>query len=177
MKVIRKIKKHSLNEAVETNQLPELTAANIKALFNSPEFKTPVSDEEVKQCLEATNNPEITEDFDNLDEASINNCIQNFLTETYSNVKAFEMTGQAVKNGYLFIEGNVTFADNRTKKTNFEFKPGVDNKLKGRNPCIAESLNLELSCKKTDNKIIAEELKYSLNVGNSLVEGLSKYVR
>lgn len=182
MKIIKKNKAASRVVEAATDKttsaeekLPTLSAANIQAMFNSPEFKTIPSDAEIERYLSKKPVEESLDDIESIDEASVTACIENYLTEVHSTVSGFKMINSQIKNNQLIIEGRITFKNGKSKRTIFEFMSDGKNLLKGKNMGISEDAKFSLAYTKEDSKLLAECLKYSQSVKNSLVEGLSKY--
>jgi hypothetical protein len=177
MKIIKKSKR--ITEAKPATgapaQLPALNSANINALFSSAEFKKPVSEAEAESYLADGINESTLDNIEEIDNEALNECITDYLTEVYSNVKDFKVSGCKLVNEQLVIEGKITFDSNACKKTTFKFSPYGKNLLKGQNTGLAENAKFFLSYDlKNNRRLITESLKYSYTVNTSLVEGLSK---
>ena len=115
-------------------------------------------------------------DFDELDEATFNSHIKDYLTEVYSNVKDFEATECELTEGKLTVEGKITFNSGKAKSTTFEFAPSyVDNKviLEGYNKDFSDEKAFKVSCSINEAKsLITESINYSYKINETLVEGL-----
>ena len=165
-----------LTEAEKEPQLPELTGANINSLLNSKEFKKPVSEDEAEAYLAASSEEPSLDSAEEVDEAVINSCINEYLTEAYTNVSDFAVSSCRIRGTKLFIEGKVTFKNGKVKRTLFEFKEANKNILTGTNRGIAESAKFLLAYHIANKKLLVERLKYSYKTANnSLVEGLSRH--
>lgn len=184
MKIIKKNKAASkvIEAATDKNilaeeTLPTLSAANIQAMFNSPEFKTIPSEAETARYLAQNQKPveENLDDVEGIDEESVTTCIENYLKEAYSTVSSFKITSTQLNKNQLIVEGRIAFKNGKNKRTIFEFLSDGKNLLKGNNKGIAEDASFILAYTKDNSKLLAECLKYSHSIKNSLVEGLSKY--
>ena len=172
-----------IEEACEplTEENFDLTDAEMEELFNSDEFKKPISDAEVRGYLgEEKAVEEIFETIDELDDESIQNCICESLTEVYSNVENFVMESCEMNNGAFKINGTINFKSGNTSKTSYVFTEAkhTNNKLvlRGINETLSTDGNftLETTIDSTTKTMIAEALSYSYKINNNLVEGLIK---
>ena len=182
MKVIRKKKTASAKvEAVNKNitltedTLPVLSAANIQAMFNSPDFKTIPTESEVEGYFSKAGSEDTLESLQEIDDTSINSCVENYLKTVYSSVQAFKLYECRLKNNKLLVEGYISFKNGKTKRTIFEFMPDGKNMLRGSNKGIAEDVSFILAYQQNQNTLLAECLKYSYSSKIPLTEGLSKY--
>jgi hypothetical protein len=175
MKVIKVKKKASLTEEAKDVQLPAVTASSIQNLFNRPEFKKPISDEEVESYLDETEDKTL-ESIQSIDRASVTECLKNYLTTAHPMVKDFKIQKCLKENKQLVIEGKITFNNGKIKNTTFTFKPSGKHMFKGSNSGIAEDAGYALKYRLDDNlRLLAEEFNYFYNVSSeSLVEGLIK---
>jgi hypothetical protein len=165
----------SLEEAIlAEDKLPDLNSSNISALFNSTEFKTPISDAEAERYLSASVKESDIKDVHDVEETTLTECIKGYLTENYPTVADFKTTRCRSTNKQLFIEGKITFTNGKTKRTLFEFTSAGKNLLKGTNKGIAENITFTLAYSLETNKLLAECLKYSYVQSGRLVEGISK---
>ena len=116
------------------------------------------------------------ESVDDLDECSLNNHIDEYLKEVYSNVKSFEATSCELKEGKLFVEGKISFNSGKERTTMFEFLPAYcDGKLffEGYNKDFSEDKAFTLNCSINESKtIITESFGYKYKINENLVEGL-----
>lgn len=162
----------SLYEATYTKDtLPELTAANITAMFNSKEFKTPVSNSETERYLSSAVKESTIKDIQEVEEEALTECVKNYLKEAYSTVADFRLTACRVTGNKLLVEGKITFTNNKVKNTVFEFTKAGKNLLKGRNTGIAENINFTLAYSLNNHEMLAESLKYSYTQKGKLIEG------
>jgi hypothetical protein len=116
---------------------------------------------------------------EDLDESSFNKLTENYLTEVYSNVKAFEATGCELNDNKLVVEGKITFKSGKVKPTTFvyEAKETANKKvvLEGLNADFATGKAFTLSCNLDKaNCLIVESLSYKYTINKTLVEGLVK---
>lgn len=173
--------KEALNkDLTEANTIPSASEANINKLFNSDEFKKPVSDEEVKSFFEAVEDEEdLKSKLSDIDETSFNKQITESLTAVYKNVKDFTMTDCSLDNKTLVIEGVITFNSGKTRNTNYIFEAKTTyptNKLEfiGTNKDLFKNGNIKVSCDILSETLYASNLAYKYNIGEQLVEGTIK---
>lgn len=175
MKVIKVKKKAPLTEEAKDIQLPAVTPSSIQSLFNSPEFKKPLSDEEVESYLNETEDNAL-ESIQSIDRTSVTECLKNYLTTAHPMVKDFKIQRCLKENKQLIVEGKITFNNGKIKNTAFTFKPSGKHMFKGINSGIAKDAGYALKYRVDDNlKLLAEEFNYFYNISSeSLVEGLIK---
>lgn len=176
-------------ELTEANELPEVTDANLDKLFNSEEFKKPISEEEVEQIFadSKTENSEESveedlavelpekESFDNvedIDDESVNECVSKFLNEVYENVNNFEMTDCSLEGNKLVIEGKINFKSGNSNNTSFVLTNS--NLLEGYNDSFGHDSKFDISYSIKDKKLYFESINYSYHINENLVEGLVK---
>ena len=116
------------------------------------------------------------DDVENLDESSFNEHVTNYLKEVYSNVKCFEATGCAFKEGKLIVEGKISFNSGKEKLTVFEFLPAY-----GEGSLFCEGYNKDFSEDKaftlnyvveSDHSLVTQSFGYKYKINEQLVEGL-----
>jgi hypothetical protein len=169
---------------------------NVDALFDSEEFKKPISEEEVDriiakhESIEEDIEPGIEtelairdfvdtwESVEEIDEESLDKLTENYLTEVYSNVKSFKTTDCALEENKLMIEGTITFNSGKTKNTKFIYEAKKENDkfiLEGLNADFATEKAFILNCNlDAANRLVVESLNYKYTINNTLVEGLLK---
>ena len=171
--------------------------AAVDVLFDSEEFKTPISDAEIDKIrakyedleedvapgveteIAINNIVDTWESIEDFDDETFNKLTENYLTNVYSNVKSFKTTQCDLKNGKLVVEGIITFNSGKTKPTIFEYeaKVSADKQviLEGLNADFANEKAFILNCKiDTANRLVVESLSYKYTVNDTLVEGLLK---
>ena len=171
--------------------------AAVDVLFDSEEFKTPISDAEIDKIrakyegleedvapgveteIAINNIVDTWESIEDFDDETFNKLTENYLTNVYSNVKSFKTTQCDLKNGKLVVEGIITFNSGKTKPTSFEYEAKVNADkqiiLEGLNADFANEKAFILSCKvDTANRLVVESLSYKYTVNDTLVEGLLK---
>lgn len=171
--------------------------AAVDVLFDSEEFKTPISDAEIDKIrakyegleedvapgveteIAINNIVDTWESIEDFDDETFNKLTENYLTNVYSNVKSFKTTQCDLKNGKLVVEGIITFNSGKTKPTIFEYeaKANTDKQiiLEGLNADFASEKAFILNCKvDTANRLVVESLSYKYTVNDTLVEGLLK---
>lgn len=160
----------------------DLSDAEAEELFNSDEFKQPISEEEVEGYLgEANTFESVFEEIDELDDESIQSCIRESLTEVYSNVENFVMESCEMDNGTFKINGTINFKSGNTTATSYVFNEAkrIDENriaLNGINETLSKdgSFVLEAKVNPANKSMIANTLSYSYKINNNLVEGLIK---
>lgn len=133
------------------------------------EDEKPVDCEGKKKPLEKP----LTETIEDIDDASVNECVSKFLKEVYENVSGFEMTDCSLNEGKLIIEGNISFKSGNVNSTNFAFNLS-ESLLEGYNKALGEDSKFDVSYSIKDNALYFESMKYNLHIDSKLVEGLIK---
>lgn len=151
----------SLEEStnVKDNFIDDVSREEFKAMLNDPVYYE--SFEEDK------------DDFEELDECSLNEHISGYLTNVYENVKSFEATNCSYENNKLMIEGNINFNSGSINSTKFEFIK-ENNSFVGENKDLCEGLNFTLNYINKNKTIVTESFKYKYTIGKNLVEGIIK---
>ena len=185
------------DKSLVVESLTEDVEDNLDVLFNSEEFKAPISEAEVEaikakyEGLEEDIAPGIEseiamkhivdtwESIEDLDDETFNKLTESYLTEVYSNVKSFEATNCDLKDNKLVVEGTITFNSGKNKPTIFvyEAKEAADKKvvLEGLNADFATEKAFTLNCNLNKaNCLIVESLGYKYTINDTLVEGLIK---
>lgn len=156
----------SLNSDIEENDakvvqedfVDDVSSEDFKSMLNNPVYYESIESED-------------EEEFEELDECSLNEHISGYLTNVYENVNAFEATSCAFENDKLIVEGNINFNSGNIKKTSFEFIK-EDAAFVGKNKDLCEGLNFTLNYKVENKSIVTESFKYKYNIGENLVEGI-----
>ena len=185
------------DKSLVVESLTENVDDNLDVLFNSEEFKKPITEKEVEaikakyEGLEEEIAPGIEseiamkhivdtwESVEDLDDETFNKLTEGYLTEVYSNVKSFEATNCDLKDNKLVVEGTITFNSGKNKPTTFvyEAKETADKKvvLEGLNADFATEKAFTLNCNLNKaNCLIVESLGYKYTINDTLVEGLVK---
>lgn len=158
----------------------DVSDAEVEELFNSPEFNKPISDEEVEGYLEESKEfTSIFAEVEDLDEASIENCIKESLTEVYSNVDSFVVESCEMEKDAFKINGTIKFKSGNSTPTSYVFTEAkyVDEDkmtLKGINETLSKDGSFTLETTSASKVLFAESLSYSYKINNTLVEGLIK---
>jgi hypothetical protein len=158
----------------------DVSDAEVEELFNSPEFNKPISDEEVEGYLEESKEfTSIFAEVEDLDEASIENCIKESLTEVYSNVDSFVVESCEMEKDAFKINGTIKFKSGNSTPTSYVFTEAkyVDEDkmtLKGINETLSKDGSFTLETASANKVLFAESLSYSYKINNTLVEGLIK---
>ena len=183
------------DKSLIVENLTEDTAVDV--LFDSEEFKTPISDAEIDKIrakyegleedvapgveteIAINNIVDTWESIEDFDDEAFNKLTENYLTNVYSNVKSFKTTQCDLKDGKLVVEGIITFNSGKTKPTTFEYEAKINADkqviLEGLNADFASEKAFILSCKvDTNNRLVVESLSYKYTVNDTLVEGLLK---
>lgn len=187
----------NFDKSLVVESLTEDVGDNLDVLFNSEEFKKPITEKEVEtikakyEGLEEEVAPGIEseiamkhivdtwESVEDLDDETFNKLTEGYLTEVYSNVKSFEATNCDLKDNKLVVEGTITFNSGKNKPTTFvyEAKETADKKvvLEGLNADFATEKAFTLNCNLNKaNCLIVESLGYKYTINDTLVEGLVK---
>ena len=126
-------------------------AGDLDALLDSPEFKKPISEQEVDNIIakyESVEEPiteaaevvepgveseiaiqdivDTWESVEEIDEESLNKLTENYLTNVYSNVKSFKAVDCSLDSNKLIIEGTITFNSGKTKNTKFIYEAKIE---------------------------------------------------
>jgi len=148
--------------------------AAIDAMFNSKEFRTPISDAEVQGYLDQGINEKFDlNELESVHDKTINECITKYFTNVYGNVNSFKMTDcQVGKNNTLIIEGLINFKSGKSKKTIFEFtnNNGI---LEGYNKTITstKAFRLKTNLEDSGKTLITEGMVYNYKVGTKEIKG------
>lgn len=105
--------------------------------------------------------------------------VTEYLTETYSNVKAYESTNCSAVKNKLIIEGKINFKSGKTKNTKFEFtlteSDSLGLTLIGKNNSLsADPEAFGINCKVINNTLITEDFQYYYKIGATLIESCNK---
>lgn len=175
--------KKPLEKPLTEDALPELTDANVDKLLDSEEFKKPISEEEVDQIIDDSKNESIKpcekddeecfDDIEDIDDASVNECVSKFLTEVYENVSEFEMTDCSLNENELIIEGKINFKSGNSNQTSFSLT-NVDSLLEGYNGTFGNDSKFSIGYTIKDKILSFESIDYKYHIGDNLVEGLIK---
>ena len=161
----------TVEEAKATEAIEEDIGGALTDLFDSPEFKKPITDAEVERYL---NDPKL-ESIEEFQEESFNKHVTEFLHEVYSNVDSFNTTSCDIKEGKLIVEGCIKFNSGKEKLTVFEFLPNFGEGslfLEGLNKDFSDTPAFKANCTVINNSIIVEDLAYKFKINETLVEGL-----
>jgi hypothetical protein len=109
----------------------DVSADEFEELINSPEFKKPISDAEVRAILNDEKEEEAKEknegfddimnDLEDLQESELESLIANSLVETYGNVAGFRLTECAYVDNKFTVDGTIYFTSGNTRKTTYSF--------------------------------------------------------
>lgn len=171
---------NNTDEKLEEASEFDVSDAEVEELFNSPEFNNSISETEVEGYLdEAKQFENIFVGVEELDEASIERCIRESLTEVYSNVESFVVESCEMTNNAFKINGLINFKSGNTNKTSYVFTEAkyadeTTLTLSGMNEALSKEGNFVLTTKLDNKALIAESLSYSYKINNALVEGLVK---
>lgn len=149
----------------------EETEVKVKPRYNSDEIPTeviePVTDEvEAKLTVDDDENFE-DETIDEFDEESFDELEEKYLKGIYENVTSYKTTKGSMEGDKIILEGVITFASGKQKKTTTIFESHTITK-KGKVRFLGENLNITKSKKAfvlTGNvngkKLISESLTYN----------------
>ena len=161
----------------QAEEIAEVVDEKVDAAIEEKVEETNEGEAEEEAKEDEAEEPDFNEDdIDDLDECSLNEHINNYLTEVYSNVKCFEATGCEFKDKKLIVEGKISFNSGKEKLTMFEFLPSYgEGKLffEGYNKDLAEDKAFTLNCSINESKaLITESFGYKYKINETLVEGL-----
>lgn len=122
------------------------------------------SEEQVVAPVDEETKEKIEFDVDDIDEDAVEDAVEECLTESFSNVKFFKCSNLTARKNRIIVEGILGFKSGKKKNTSFVFRPSLKTesvvKFRGYNKDLRESAkSINLICKKTGKKTIAESLK------------------
>lgn len=167
----------SLNESnlAEANDVSD---REIDELFNSEEFKTPISDNEVERIIADDKNESFKlEDLEEVDGQMLEKCINESLTSVYENVSDFKLTDCSLSDGKFIVEGKINFKSGRSKNTKYIFEQATRAKktilLNGLNESLGKNNSFQLTAKLTEGykKLDPTKLSYKYKINNDVVTG------
>ena len=143
----KKLKGHSITEDVDSI---EIKTDDVSVVIDSAESVE--KEEEIE--------------IENIDKDTIEDAVEECLTESFTNVKFFKASDIIQRKNRFIVEGIIGFKSGKKKNTNFVFRPSLLNESKivfrGFNRDLKESVkSISLNCKKQGNKIIVESYKVS----------------
>ena len=116
------------DEALTEETDMEVSDTEFEELINSPEFKKPISDAEVRAMFEAekeaeeeAKNESFMNDLDEIQESVLEELIANSLVEAYGNVAGFRLTECAYADNNFTVDGTIYFTSGNTRKTTYTF--------------------------------------------------------
>lgn len=141
-------------------------------VVNEDKIIDDVSSEEFRDMLKNPIFYESFEDeFEDLDECSLNESVSKYLTNVYENVNSFEATDCSYDNNKLTVEGKIKFKSGTINDTKFEFNKD-ERGFVGKNEDLCEGLNFVLGYSVKDKVIYTESFSYKYNIGKNIVEGI-----
>lgn len=170
----------SLNESglAEAN---EVSDSEIEELFNSDEFKTPISDSEVERIIAADKNESFKlEDLEDVDDQMLEKCITESLTSVYENVAGFKLGDCSMSDGKLIVEGKINFKSGKSKNTKYIFEQADRARktilLNGLNESLGKGSSFKLTAKLTEGykKLAPTKLSYEYKINGDVVTGEAK---
>jgi len=137
-------------------------------------------DDKTKAEIEANNN-EVDADVDDFDEEEFDKLGEAYLKKAYGNVKSYKTVGATSEGNQLTLEGVITFASGKSKKTSFIFE-SKDITRSGKARFIGENAQISKGKKAftvtgtlNKGKFISESLSYNYRVMNK-ANGVSQRV-
>ena len=175
----------SISESTNQHLTEDSSLADFKELMTSDEFKTPISDTEVKSYFKDTNESleeagmiDVLGKVEEVDDTKLEACITESLTNVYSNIKSFTLKECSLtETNLLKVSGNINFKSGNSKATSYIFKEALTNSknskyvLKGINENLAKNGHFELECNIKESMLTPSSFTYSYHIGTSLVEG------
>ena len=170
----------SLNESGLT-EASEVSDSEIEELFNSDEFKTPISDSEVERIIAADKNESFKlEDLEDVDDQMLEKCITESLTSVYENVAGFKLGDCSMSDGKLIVEGKINFKSGKSKNTKYIFEQADRARktilLNGLNESLGKGSSFKLTAKLTEGykKLAPTKLSYEYKINGDVVTGEAK---
>ena len=170
----------SLNES-GLAEASEVSDSEIEELFNSDEFKTPISDSEVERIIAADKNESFKlEDLEDVDDQMLEKCITESLTPVYENVAGFKLGDCSMSNGKLIVEGKINFKSGKSKNTKYIFEQADRARktilLNGLNESLGKDSSFKLTAKLTEGykKLAPTKLSYEYKINGDVVTGEAK---
>ena len=170
----------SLNES-GLAEASEVSDSEIEELFNSDEFKTPISDSEVERIIAADKNESFKlEDLEDVDDQMLEKCITESLTSVYENVAGFKLGDCSMSDGKLIVEGKINFKSGKSKNTKYIFEQADRARktilLNGLNESLGKGSSFKLTAKLTEGykKLAPTKLSYEYKINGDVVTGEAK---
>ena len=170
----------SLNES-GLAEASEVSDSEIEELFNSDEFKTPISDSEVERIIAADKNESFKlEDLEDIDDQMLEKCITESLTSVYENVAGFKLGDCSMSDGKLVVEGKINFKSGKSKNTKYIFEQADRARktilLNGLNESLGKGSSFKLTAKLTEGykKLAPTKLSYEYKINGDVVTGEAK---
>ena len=170
----------SLNES-GLAEASEVSDSEIEELFNSDEFKTPISDSEVERIIAADKNESFKlEDLEDVDDQMLEKCITESLTSVYENVAGFKLGDCSMSDGKLVVEGKINFKSGKSKNTKYIFEQADRARktilLNGLNESFGKDSSFKLTAKLTESykKLAPTKLSYEYKINGDVVTGEAK---
>ena len=170
----------SLNES-GLAEASEVSDSEIEELFNSDEFKTPISDSEVERIIAADKNESFKlEDLEDVDDQMLEKCITESLTSVYENVAGFKLGDCSMSDGKLVVEGKINFKSGKSKNTKYIFEQADRARktilLNGLNESLGKGSSFKLTAKLTEGykKLAPTKLSYEYKINGDVVTGEAK---
>ena len=170
----------SLNES-GLAEASEVSDSEIEELFNSDEFKTPISDSEVERIIAADKNESFKlEDLEDVDDQMLEKCITESLTSVYENVAGFKLGDCSMSDGKLIVEGKINFKSGKSKNTKYIFEQADRARktilLNGLNESFGKDSSFKLTAKLTEGykKLAPTKLSYEYKINGDVVTGEAK---
>lgn len=170
----------SLNESNLT-EASEVSDSEIDELFNSDEFKTPISDSEVERIIADDKNESFKlEDLEDVDDQMLEKCITESLTSVYENVDNFKLEDCSMSDGKFIVEGKINFKSGKSKNTKYIFEHADRARktilLNGLNESFGKDSSFKLTAKLTEGykKLAPTKLSYEYKINDDVVTGETK---
>lgn len=166
-------------KAMYANGYSEDLDSDLDKLLNTPEFKTPISDKEVKSYFEGLDEAEEEIEIEDLDEKALDKHICEYLTRTYPKIKNYYTEDCCMDDDKLIVKGIIVYTTKKGDKerpTEFSFCPDCTDekgniKFIGCNKdiCDQDAFNLDGHVK--DKCLVIESLSYKYKIHEKLIEG------
>lgn len=166
-------------KAMFANGYSEDLDSDLDTLLNTPEFKTPISDKEVKSYFEDLHEEEKDIEIEDLDEKALDKHIYEYLTSVYPKIKNYYTKDCCMDDDKLIIKGIIVYTTKKGEKekpTEFSFWPDCANeeskvKFTGCNKDICDQDAFSLDGHVKDKCLVIESLSYKYKIHERLIEG------
>jgi hypothetical protein len=126
-----------LTEELHEEKDLDISEKEFEELINSPEFKKPISDNEVEAIIDSSKESEeespvkedidlAIADLDEIQESVLETLISDSLVEAYGNVVGFKLNECTYIDKKFTVDGTIYFASGNTRKTTYTFNESCE---------------------------------------------------